>query len=54
MAFYAGELETAGDLYKESIEHFASLGDVRGQALAKENVGLMALTADDVPEAVTG
>src|SRR3989442_11470788 len=53
LAFFAGELEAARDLYKESIEYFASLDDIRGQALAKENVGLMALTADDVPEAVS-
>src|SRR5207249_2956142 len=52
LAFFGGELEKARDLYKESIDYFASLDDVRGQALAKENVGLMALTAEDVPEAV--
>src|SRR5204862_6020 len=29
------------------------LGNLRGEARANENVGLMALTADDIPEAVT-
>ena len=27
LAFFGGELDAARDLYKESIEHFASLGD---------------------------
>src|SRR5204863_15543 len=53
LAFYSGDLDAARYLYKESIEHFESLGDLRGQALAKENVGLMALTVGDVPEAMT-
>src|SRR5439155_2200641 len=37
LAFFSGELDAARDLYKESIEYFASLDDLRGQALAKEN-----------------
>jgi tetratricopeptide (TPR) repeat protein len=53
MAFYEGELDAARLLYTESIEYFASLGDHRGEALAKENVGLMALTAGDTAAAVT-
>ena len=53
LAFYGSDLDAARYLYEESIEYFESLGDLRGQALAKENIGLMALTAGDVPEAVT-
>jgi predicted ATPase len=53
LAFYRGDLDTARELYAESIDHFVSLEDVRGQALAKENIGLLELTAGDVPKAVT-
>src|SRR5262249_48484713 len=53
LAFFGGDLDGARELYKESIEYFRSLGDKRGEALANENVGLMALTAGDIPEAVT-
>jgi tetratricopeptide (TPR) repeat protein len=51
-AFYSGDHDAARLLYAESIDHFEALGDPRGQALATENIGLMALTADDLPEAV--
>src|ERR671931_237760 len=52
LAFYRGELDAARELYAESIDHFASLEDIRGQALAKENLGLLELTAGDVRKAV--
>src|SRR5262249_61537141 len=42
LAFFGGDLDGARELYKESIEHFRSLEDARGEALANENVGLMA------------
>src|SRR5205085_708074 len=47
-----GQLDAARELYAEGIDHFASLEDIRGQALAKENLGLLELTAGDVPKAV--
>src|SRR5262249_7560647 len=52
LSFFGGELDAARDLYRESIEHFEALGDLRGQALARENIGLLSLTADDPAEAV--
>lgn len=52
LAFFKGDLSAARALYRESIEHFAALGDLRGQALARENIGLLSLTGDDAGEAV--
>jgi predicted ATPase/DNA-binding SARP family transcriptional activator len=52
LAFFRGELDAARELYAEGIDHFASLEDIRGQALAKENLGLLERTAGDGPKAV--
>jgi tetratricopeptide (TPR) repeat protein len=53
LAFFKGDLGAARALYRESIEHFEALDDLRGQALARENIGLLSLTADEPAEAVT-